>query len=112
MLKPVRKEALFSTVDQAIERIQADGRLREERLQSSLLRLLLSPGADDGETNERARAAAFSGCCAVLLLYGNRASSGGWHETPLGGCGIKRFLAGTEQEKRDIHSIAVDAKRS
>lgn len=109
LLKPVKKDALYKTVDKAIADIRSDAMQQGERADWSVTQLLL---ASDAAGNE-AFASIYHGRYAMaVILLGNWASVRSWRDTPVANGELKKQLADSDcADEEDIRCVSIDSHR-
>ncbi|HUC90599.1 MAG TPA: response regulator [Paenibacillus sp.] len=109
LLKPVKKDALYKTVDKAIADIRSDARQQEERADWSVTQLLLASDAADDE----ASASICHGRYAMaVLLLGNWSPVRSWRDTAVTNGDLKKQLADSGcADEEDIHCVSLDSHR-
>lgn len=108
LLKPVKKDVLYKTVDKAIQNIENDSKQLEERINWSVTQMLFAATMQD---NEIAASIFQRKYGMALLLLENWAASKSWRETGITDREIKQhFLSGYVQE-HEIHCISIDSQR-
>lgn len=105
LLKPVRKDILFTTIDKTLHDISKDTKRETERIHGSITQQLLS---SDAQENELSASIAGSKYFIAFFLVKDRSLERGWKDTPMGS--FKSLFLKRLQE-RDIYCIDIDVKR-
>ncbi|MFC0330605.1 response regulator [Paenibacillus sepulcri] len=108
LLKPVKKDALYLSIDKAINGIRNEQRQREERMNWSISRMLFASCPAEEEM-----AAPFygHGYLMALLLLGNWGAHRGWQDTGIHNSELRsQIVYGTVREE-DIHCLDLDSRR-
>lgn len=105
LLKPVRKEVLYTAIDQTLLQIATDAKRKSERMHAAVTQMLLS-----SETQENEYAVSVTGSLyfAAMLQTNGHTSEEGGEDTSDGS--IKSLFLDQLREQ-DIHCIDVGARR-
>lgn len=108
LLKPVKQDILYKSVNQAIHKIEQESMEREERMEGFITQMLFNsfPSTHDGalQINE-------FHYCIVLLQLINRNAFTGWKETGITNRDIKKHFICADTAVRHVHCIDIDSYR-
>ncbi|SDY30240.1 Two-component response regulator, YesN/AraC family, consists of REC and AraC-type DNA-binding domains [Evansella caseinilytica] len=108
LLKPVKKEALYQTVDQALQLIEAEAKQREERGSLLIAKMLKTSLETEQEASQVLLAADY---CFVYLLAENWHADKGWASCPLTNNELKTIIAAKKIPLSFIYCVDMDAQR-
>ncbi|MFX3631449.1 MAG: response regulator [Candidatus Pristimantibacillus sp.] len=108
LLKPVKKDTLYSTVDRMFALIAEESRSRSDRVQWSLVQRLLSADAPDrGKLPDVDSRRTFM----AILLLGNWVSSHTWEAAGLEASEILALLGNKVNQDSDNYCLTIDGRR-
>ncbi|GGD66554.1 response regulator transcription factor [Paenibacillus nasutitermitis] len=108
LLKPVRKDVLYTSIDKALNGIRSDHKQLEERTNWSITQMLFGSGTADADL-----AASFyeRKYLMALLLLGNWEASRGWQDTGISNLELRSRLVYGSVQEQDIHCLDLDSRR-
>ncbi|UVI31781.1 response regulator transcription factor [Paenibacillus spongiae] len=108
LLKPAKKDALYKTIDKAIENIEKDTRQKMDQVNWSIAQMLLTSYTVENEIS----ASIFNSKFVMALLYMESGSNcRSWRDTPATNGSIQRHFSFGDIGEQDIHCFDVDPKR-
>lgn len=106
LVKPVKKEALYKAVNQALEHIEQERRQREELLHGALARMLSTPDISASPKLLQLTETMF-GLVLVCLEPGRQIRC--WKDAQLGAAELKRHFVSTQVRGDDLYCIDLNA---
>lgn len=108
LLKPVKKDGLYKSINKAIALIESDHRQHEERMNWMISQLLLASAVQDNEISRNFYQSRFM---IVLLLLENWSSLRSWDETGIQNGDLTKQLVYGPISEKEIYCVDIDAKR-
>jgi YesN/AraC family two-component response regulator len=108
LLKPVKKDVLYKTVDKAIVQIENETKQSDERKRLSVAQLLFASAAADNEVSLTVNRRKYG---IALLMMENRATAQSGSEVLFSDVDLKRNLLYGDIREQDIYCVDLDRQR-
>ncbi|GGF99195.1 response regulator transcription factor [Paenibacillus abyssi] len=108
LLKPVKKNVLYQTIDKSLEGIKSDDKQKEERLKWSITQMMFDCAMNEDEHTVSIYHRKY---CIALLLLENWATKKSWKDTYIVESGIKKQFTYRAGKESEVVCVDIDSQR-